>query len=482
MAKSKIAVVTVHGTGDTAPSDTGDKWFQQGSAFTARLTQKLAAQDIEADIVPHRWSGANSAWAREQGANKLAARIRRLYDRYDGIHVIGHSHGGNVANDAAVLLKWGLRRHEKYERFDSLTTVGTPFFNIRTGLPQMVAGILFLIIAWASALAFPLVAALLLYEVISGNSLSETSTTQDSVAALVYIGIVGPCLLFMLNMSRQGIRRILRPRSGGRAKASVFSIWHENDEAIAFLQRVEELPLEPFPRGSLFRGSRATAVSVGVLAVLAIGLANPLLYAFNMADIFDFNTSIADDDIAGNIIAVTVMSLLLAPAIFTLVYLVYRFLVGGVQEVGVRGSMNRFVVGVLRGVAMGRDGDQILCNVGPRSHTHRTEEYVLSGACATRMQEKANGAAGKLIDKYRWALFSVGGDSSGSLTSLTTDSMTWDSLIHTTYFDQPEVADLIAAYIAAKATGQPFAPPAPAPLAPPSAPQPEPPPGEPQAA
>ena len=67
------------------------------------------------------------------------------------------------------------------------------------------------------------------------------------------------------------------------------------------------------------------------------------------------------------------------------------------------------------------------------------------------MQNGAHDAAGKLIDKYRWALFSVGGDSSASLTSLTTDAMTWDSLIHTTYFDQPEITDMIAAHIAANA-------------------------------
>jgi hypothetical protein len=30
-------------------------------------------------------------------------------------------------------------------------------------------------------------------------------------------------------------------------------------------------------------------------------------------------------------------------------------------------------------------------------------------------------------------------------------AMTWDILIHTTYFDQPEVADMIAAHITARA-------------------------------
>ncbi len=449
MSEGKVAIVTVHGTGDTAEGDDGAKWFQRGSAFSQRLLQHLGTQGINGEIVPHLWSGANSAWDRERAANKLAGRLRGLYKRYDTIHVVAHSHGGNVANDAAVLLKWGLRRDAAREKFDSLTTVGTPFFNVRTGSPQRFAGILFVAIAWASAIVFPLIAAVILWDIATGGNLMEITNRQEQIAvALVYILIVGPCTLFMLTMSRQGIRRILRPKTGGKTRTSVFSVWHQNDEAIAFLQRVEELNLEPFPRGSLYRGSRGAAIAFGVLMVLGIGLINPVLYAFGMADLLDFNSTNADDDIAGNIIAVTLMSLLLAPAIFTGVYLAYRFLIGGAQEIGVRGSMNRFVGGVMRGVAMGRDGDQVLCNVSTRSHTHSTQELVLAGECATRMQEGANGAAGKLIDKYRWALFTVGGDSSASLTTLTSDAMTWDSLIHTTYFDQPEVAAAIGDHIA----------------------------------
>ncbi|MGD9967167.1 MAG: esterase/lipase family protein [Hyphomonadaceae bacterium] len=448
MSESKVAIVTVHGTGDTATGPDGEKWFQRGSQFGQRLVQNLAGQGVKAEIVPHLWSGANSAWDRERGANKLAARLRGLYSKYDTIHVIGHSHGGNVANDAAVLLKWGLRRNAEREKFDSLTTVGTPFFNVKTGTPQRVAGVLFVIIAWASAIVFPLIASYLIFGLVTGQSTMDLSRSEEFYVTLAYLFLVGPCTLFMLNMSRQGIRRILRPRTGGRTRTSVFSIWHDNDEAIAFLQRVEELNLEPFPRGSFFRGSRAFAVSLGVFIVLVIGLANPVLYALGMADLLDFNNNGADDDVAGNIIAVTVMSLLVAPAIFTAVYLGYRFLVGGAQEVGVRGSMNRFVGGVMRGVAMGRDGDQVLCHVAPRSHTYTTQDYIIAGECASRMQEKANTAAAALIDKYRWALFTVGGDSSASLTSLTTDAMTWDSLIHTTYFDQPEVASAIANHIA----------------------------------
>ncbi|MEZ5956449.1 MAG: hypothetical protein R3C27_04470 [Hyphomonadaceae bacterium] len=449
MSEGKVAIVTVHGTGDTAESADGGKWFQRGSQFSDRLLAHLSGQGVSGEVIPHLWSGANSAWDRERGANKLAARIRGLYRKYDTIHVVAHSHGGNVANDAAVLLKWGLRRNAEREKFDSLTTIGTPFFNVRTGVPQRIAGILFTLIAWGSAIVFPLLAAFLIWGALSGENVMDMGSQQSELmATAIYILIVGPCTLFMLNMSRQGIRRILRPKTGGRTRTSVFSIWHQNDEAIAFLQRVEELNLEPFPRGSLYRGSRGVAISLGVLAVLLIGLLNPLLYSLGRGDLFGMMDGIADEDTAGNIVAMTMISLLLAPAIFTVVYFAYRFLVGGfVQEVGVRGSMNRFVGGVMRGVAMGRDGDQMLYGVSTTSHTHTTQELVLSGDCAARMQEGANTSVGKLIDKYRWSLFAVGGDSNASLTALTTDTMTWDSLVHTTYFDQPEVAAAIGDHI-----------------------------------
>jgi hypothetical protein len=460
-----IAIVTVHGTGDTAKGLDGEKWFQRGSAFTERVKRDLAAEGVEAEIVPHLWSGANSAFERERGANRLAALIRRLRGRYAGIHIIGHSHGGNVANDAAVLLKWGLRRHEKHERFDSLISVGTPFFDVRTGWLQMLAGILFLAIAWGSAIAFPLTALFTLYSILTGDAAERSSMF---VLWLLYLAVIGPCVFFMLGLSRQGIRRILRPRRGGRTKTQIFSIWHDNDEAISFLERVQELPLEPFPRGALFRGSRGAAISLGVLSVIAIALLNPLAYAFHWADFLNFEASATDNSQVSNVAALTFIGLLVAPAIFIAFYIVYRFVIGGVQEIGARGSMNRFVAGVLRGIAYGRDGDQVLCNVSPRSHTHETQEHKLTGECAVRMQAGAHDAAGKLIDKYRWALFSVGGDSSASLTSLTTDAMTWDSLIHTTYFDQPEVADAVAAYIVAKVKRQEFRASAPVVVAAPS--------------
>ena len=325
--------------------------------------------------------------------------------------------------------------------FDSLITVGTPFFNVRTGWLQRLAGMLFFIITWGSAIMIPLLALFMWF---------TPASRENGVALLLLLAVFAVCTFFMFSISRRGARRINRPRNIVESPSPILAIWHENDEAISFLRRVEELPLEPFPRGSMFRGSRTAAVSWGVLAVILVGAAFPLMYMMGMADVFGIDSTPSVGRGSDMFVAAAI-GLVFAPAVFVIVYWLYRWVVGGVAEIGVRGPVNGVVSGALRGMAMGRDGDQQLCNVSTESHTHRTESCKLEGEVAQRMQAAAGVAADKLIDKYRWSLFTIGVDTNAPLTNLATDAMTWDSLIHTTYFDQPEVGDMIAAHIAAQA-------------------------------
>jgi uncharacterized protein YaiE (UPF0345 family) len=145
--------------------------------------------------------------------------------------------------------------------------------------------------------------------------------------------------------------------------------------------------------------------------------------------------------------------------VFLLLYLLVRFVAGGGGEIVARSSLNNWVQGVLRGIAYGRDGDQAIGEVATGSHTYATREHRLDGAVAERMQTNAGAAAAKLIETYRWSLFSIGADTNAPLANLANDAMTWDSLIHTTYFDQPEVVALIADYIGDE-IGQPARAPA----------------------
>lgn len=446
----KIAVITVHGTGDGAPSVAGEKWWQQGSKFTQLLEKRLTEKGVGVDVIPHQWSGANSALEREKGGDGLADMIKRLDDEYAGIHLIGHSHGGNVANIAADLLGWG-RKKKAAKRIASLTTVGTPFFKTSTGPAESFGGFMFFWITIFSAILFALAIVLWISATVFPNAESQQAragvmalfNSQEAWFVWAAAAIMISSMAFMLRLAIEGIRRIFRPSKQAKGEQRVFAIWHRNDEAISFLQNVEQLPIEPFPKGALFRGSRNKAITWGVRGVLLSAAAGFFFLTGNKST----------SDSAAQFWFATMIGLLLAPLTFSVVYLGYRYIVGLALEVLARKRLNGFIESTLKGLAFGKDGDQRISSTSVESHTLQTIQLVLEGPVAERMQVNSSAAASKLIEKYRWSLFTVGADTNASVTSLSTDAMTWDSLIHTTYFDQPEMADTIGDYIAQKAKG-----------------------------
>jgi hypothetical protein len=446
----RIAVITVHGTGDTATSDDGPKWFQRTSVFTEQVKARLAVKGFAADILPLHWSGANSARAREKAADQLSDRIKRLSRDYQGqVHVIAHSHGGNVASDAASRQRWGQRPGK--ERIASLITVGTPFFKVRTGAAERAAAFAFMALSIVSSVIFVIAAIVMAVLAAEGElSFADGSLPTFSVIALA----TGVALYFMLKLSIEGFRRVRRQVRRAQGDEAVHAIWHRNDEAIAFLQKVEGMPIQPFAPGAWRRQSRQGGIVWGVRAVLVLGTLGllmfvpglagpngwPLLHGFARG--FD---SPEDPGLAGFFL------LLLAPVAFVVVYAVYRLFFGVLPDLAVRPSANKAVEGALKGMAFGRDGDERLSEVATACHRLPSYEVVLEGALAERLQANAQGAAAALIEKYRWSLFTVGSDTNAALSDIATDAMTWDSLIHTTYFDHQETAEMIADHIAVRA-------------------------------
>jgi hypothetical protein len=93
----KIVVTLVHGTFATAAP-----WMKPDSALCRRL--KLAFGD-NILIKPFNWCPAdNSIDARIAAAEKLSSRLAKLQENHPEArqYVIAHSHGGNVALDAAL--------------------------------------------------------------------------------------------------------------------------------------------------------------------------------------------------------------------------------------------------------------------------------------------------------------------------------------------------------------------------------------------
>lgn len=452
--KGRIAIVTVHGTNDSAPGPDGEKWYQRGSAFTEHLKQKLAGHGLEVDIVPHLWSGANSSHGREQGADDLCKKVKKCAKSHDSVHVIAHSHGGNVANMAADRMLWGVKRKRK--SFTSLTTVGTPFFKIGSSPIAAVGGWIFVVIVVLSALfVMPFSIAMIFALLLAGGDM-----TGNVIGALFFAGggvAIAFLYLFMWRLGQRGLRRVRRVKRKDDCHAQVLALSHPNDEAITFLQRIETIPFEPFPKGSMRQGAKMRATQWGVNSAL-YGVILPVIFGFVLlfwsampADILQKMESVVPRDQLNNVFLIFLLwSIPAVPAIFFLFYISRRFVIGYPSEWWFRGQMNGFVATILRDMAMGRDSDQRISKVSSGSHSLRTKEVKLEGDVAKRMQAGADTASAALIEKYRWVLFSSGEDSNASLSELSADAMTWNSLIHTTYFDQPEVIDVIAEYIVAE--------------------------------
>lgn len=489
-AGRKIAVVTVHGTNDSAMTDEGEKWFQKGSAFTGQLLKALEARGVAAEIVPFRWPpGKNSAQGREKAADQLADRLKTIKAAHGQVHIIGHSHGGNVANEAADFVRWGRRRNPAKERIDSVITVGTPYFRRSSSAGETIGGLLFLFFTILAAISVALLSAVILWSIFSGELHTPGpdgagGTTDPAEIAtintffLIVFGLVGVALLFMIRLAISGTRRLLRPTSRKGATTSITAIWHPNDEAIAFLEKVDKLPVAPIAKGTLFEGSRTKAIIWGVRFVLFLGALatyQVIVHALGLDaqgwwlpygpwEAPPANDTIpADEDTIDGFMRYwngeaagykMLFTLFMTPILFFTVYLLYRFFFGLLLEWFAREPINKAFAGTLKSMAFGRDGDVTLSAVSVESHTYPTDQIILQGDIHDRMRTNSAAAAAQLIDRYRWTLLSVGTDPNTAMKDLANDAQTWDSLIHTTYFDQPEVVEIIADTIAKKAKGQ----------------------------
>lgn len=130
-ASNPQLVILVHGTGAADPADRGERWWQLGSLFVQTLASALSGRASAAP--PFHWSGANSELARRAAATKLLARLAEYEAAGERYHLIGHSHGGSVIWHALVA---SAQQGQRLTGLQSWATVGTPFLSFRAVAPS----------------------------------------------------------------------------------------------------------------------------------------------------------------------------------------------------------------------------------------------------------------------------------------------------------------------------------------------------------
>jgi len=139
-------VLVIHGT--FASNAT---WWQSGSSFCTKLEAALNHRDLNAacwmkvahdakdenDAVRNsyyyfRWSGLNDHHARLSAGEDLAFFIshRARIGSFSKIHIVAHSHGGNVLLEALDFIQSNpLLRRELTDKLGVMITLGTPFYH-----------------------------------------------------------------------------------------------------------------------------------------------------------------------------------------------------------------------------------------------------------------------------------------------------------------------------------------------------------------
>ena len=122
-------LITVHGTGDATAQLANPKWWQRESEFAKKIIERAQSAGETVRFHSFCWSGANSQTSRMSASKSFAKKIRSDFPGAD-IHIVAHSHGGNVVLDSLCELG------EVKDNIKSILLVGTPHLRRASTLSE----------------------------------------------------------------------------------------------------------------------------------------------------------------------------------------------------------------------------------------------------------------------------------------------------------------------------------------------------------
>ena len=147
-ATQKETILIVHGTW-ASPDPATVKWYQPGvdaaaahGEFVAKLDAELDKRGSPARCWAHCqdhngvfcWTGQNAWIDRTRAAEELARSVNLLQTDGWRVHVIAHSHGGNVA--VAALPELTATKENPTGLSGTMTTLGTPFIDVMSPIAK----------------------------------------------------------------------------------------------------------------------------------------------------------------------------------------------------------------------------------------------------------------------------------------------------------------------------------------------------------
>lgn len=468
-------VVTVHGTFSTGPLE-GQKWWQRGSRFATRLGELVEGLDGPLVVEPFVWNGCNSETSRHAAGARLAERLKQLDAEGEPFAVIGHSHGGSVLSTA--MLNVARDRHP-LRGMRRWMTVGTPFITTRRQ-PFLFSrlGIL------GRAIYLTLMTFLMLGVLMAFAGSIDSSWESRLLAVLTFTLPLAVFYAVLLYLER---RRSLRFNKRHLAFAEQnfadrwLSLWHAKDEAVQCLKAVKSLDVTIFPRD--FAASALNLLAIAVVPLLCLFLLNSqtamdaianrlfpitgpevaeVLYPSRGASIFE-NASVLfvglvlippslvlpSLTIDGMPFPVQIGLLLLGIALllgFAMLLTVIFSALARVVSHGLSLLLNPLTLAQLKAVTYGSDGREDIAIDASEWPTWLSRGFPpLPAGVADGLEAASDTAIGTAIPKFRNIIDSLTAAETAEETSdVLADYLTWQELIHTSYFDQEAFVQIVA--------------------------------------
>jgi hypothetical protein len=238
-------IVLVHGT-----FARGARWTRHDSPLTTAVAKALAGKAL---LTSFEWSGRNTHAARLAGGAALAERLRALRQAEPtaSLHVVAHSHGGNV-------VAYALRAPDVREALTSVVCLGTPFilaapraFGPTLRLLGFVSMTTSVLVALLIGLVGGTIGTLVVYRPAFADFIFG-ATLLLAVGALAFLAIrirarltryVATAVVPRLRAMQQDIVASLEGRFGG---VPVLNVQARRDEAAGYLRWVDRIAGLPF--------------------------------------------------------------------------------------------------------------------------------------------------------------------------------------------------------------------------------------------
>jgi len=439
---SQTIFLTVHGTFDGVSNPNDPRWWEPNSTFWKTILASTPGAEISGMVKPFVWSGMNSAFEREVAARALVKELMALRKTCDNIHLIGHSHGGNVIEDALERLGWdGAKkqlalRKDDTSKIRSVTTLGTPFLlrhepMLRKLLIFLMLMLLIITIPTALYSSFSLMMVLPLDTTDSNNGLRFTYLISFTLVIVIFML---PVIMLALRN-----RHALRFRRKGRVPANWLSIFHPQDEAIFLLSSASGTKYEFYQPGVISANIRrkldTAVIFVAALAmlffVLGVGIAILLPQSTHVSwlPLDPFSLS-----------SIPVNVLLLSGSFLVVLRLIARFL-----DALLRNWANTRIRTMLRDISFGEDHYVRLSAISPVPFVYDCTGFALSGPAEQCMLEDAKASFIAFVNNnyqgmsWQTANRDAIGDMLMGLTTVKT--------IHSAYFRHPDVVAMVADHL-----------------------------------